>query len=1454
MATSTYSIKIDKKDLEGSLKSIQQTQEETFSSFIKYAGKARQAEERFENTLKRQASNLRPLQKELAEINSSKQKNKKLTEEQTKRVAYLNKEIKRLTERYKIANKANKENTASLDRQSKALYKFNRVAKTTAKEVLGEIRNKQRNTNAINKEKSATDRLIRSQKASNAERNKGMNQLVRHIRRVESLVVGYYALTRGIDQLVTKGVMLNKSIEDSTVGIGALITANTRLDDTADVGERFQASMALSKRVVQDLRREAKETSATFPELTSVFQQAIGKSFGAGKAMGETVQDIIGNTITVSKQLTNIAGSTGMEMFKVNQEIRAMMSGDITKDAEIATMLGITSKDIDKAKKTAGGLFKFLQDELSVFNVLETEVTFSKLLARLGDATDTLRMETTAPIFEDLKVVLDDLTKTINENTAEWTENFHETYEGFKEVLSVVGEYSEEIKAVVKLFAIYKTAQIAFNVASSISAGIQTKLLAISRARDIAMNAEARAMQRKLVLDKAIGISTLQNISATKALTAVMRATPYGLALWGLAELAMAFTDTKDSVLDASMGIDQFSESIEKMTIAQAKVEKISLAEQITEQKEKVSEAHQDWRTTQRGRSETTRGLRSGMFRSEVSKDDVTIAKALKDTEQQRLDILLEKQKVLDETINAKKKGAKAEVSAYDLMTVEQLKLTREGIGVGIKAYGTDAKKYAGKDQEKTNKAIKAGSELLEEQKQIRSRLMLLGVKQAEVDDKAQKKIDKFWDKFRSRNKTEYQKLAIQYEDDLAKYGKTKAQRKLIQDDMIVSVQELAKEEIDSAGFSADHILKIKKQEAEEIAKIKKGAKLDPKKDVLITTEKAEKESKFNEMLSNQMANALTNGLQDALNGKYDFGKFTEGIANSIASAYMSSGITNLIQGQGKTGENLGSIGTGMAVALAIGTVTSLISKAEEEKVKPWEDAIEKFANAVEDFSLQAERARQFGFEGSALTADIGGAYAERSRLQAEVGRTGAIRTQQQEYEDFWGWLHSDENLNNAIKAHNDAVRALNNFDLGAEVAGIAQSAVGFFEGFQDLADSITGTNKYYLERVEEAKENLVAVLGEDVTRESFVAYINGMADNVDDLEELISIIATGTEGTEDFNQALEDIASILGEGTSSQQALDYANSINIVAESYMNGAESLSSVNERISTSTSDLLSSFESIADSMQSIIDISQSVTDQLIGRDYDTLLADAKLAQEAFMLDIYNPELAKEFADQVTNLQGAVSERTDASNFASLADYEFSKVLVAQQFEAFKASAELAGEQVDENIQLLQNIEDAISGADGTNDLTAQLLEAVSQQASTTDILAILNSQGGTALSVDAEGNIVSGFSKGGYTGDGGTNEVAGIVHKGEYVLSQKDLEQVGGTRAVESFIGGNRAVQPSGTSGTSDGTQVMIQELRSMNNRLASLENMNFEQLKTNKKQARESKTTNVILSGQGVTT
>jgi len=55
-------------------------------------------------------------------------------------------------------------------------------------------------------------------------------------------------------------------------------------------------------------------------------------------------------------------------------------------------------------------------------------------------------------------------------------------------------------------------------------------------------------------------------------------------------------------------------------------------------------------------------------------------------------------------------------------------------------------------------------------------------------------------------------------------------------------------------------------------------------------------------------------------------------------------------------------------------------------------------------------------------------------------------------------------------------------------------------------------------------------------------------------------------------------------------------------------------------------------------------------------------------------------------------------------------------------------------------------------------------------------------------VSANANILTtGFYEGGYTGNGNKNEIAGVVHKNEYVITSDKLNAIGGVEAVKSMV-------------------------------------------------------------------
>lgn len=67
------------------------------------------------------------------------------------------------------------------------------------------------------------------------------------------------------------------------------------------------------------------------------------------------------------------------------------------------------------------------------------------------------------------------------------------------------------------------------------------------------------------------------------------------------------------------------------------------------------------------------------------------------------------------------------------------------------------------------------------------------------------------------------------------------------------------------------------------------------------------------------------------------------------------------------------------------------------------------------------------------------------------------------------------------------------------------------------------------------------------------------------------------------------------------------------------------------------------------------------------------------------------------------------------------------------------------------------------------------------------------------------NMRGGYSTGGYTGDGGVLQPAGVVHKGEVVWSQRDVARAGGVKVVEAMRKGLKGYDSGGAVATPVGS-------------------------------------------------
>ncbi len=108
----------------------------------------------------------------------------------------------------------------------------------------------------------------------------------------------------------------------------------------------------------------------------------------------------------------------------------------------------------------------------------------------------------------------------------------------------------------------------------------------------------------------------------------------------------------------------------------------------------------------------------------------------------------------------------------------------------------------------------------------------------------------------------------------------------------------------------------------------------------------------------------------------------------------------------------------------------------------------------------------------------------------------------------------------------------------------------------------------------------------------------------------------------------------------------------------------------------------------------------------------------------------------------------------------------------------------------------------------SEMTRSILADLSRIAMRKAIVGLANSFGGGGDYTGTVSSLFSGswgFSAGGYTGEGGVNEPAGVVHKGEVVWSQADIARAGGVGVVEAMRKGMAGYATGGPVGAASST-------------------------------------------------
>lgn len=177
--------------------------------------------------------------------------------------------------------------------------------------------------------------------------------------------------------IVMPGWNYTTAIQQSRLGMSGILQAMGQInDETID----FNTALNISDYMIEKLQRDAIKTAANAKELINTFQALLGPGLGAGMNLDQ-IETVAVKGVNALKSIMPNAPDLERQFV---QELRDLVQGGIQAGSStLATALGLTDKDINEAKASTDGLFKFLMDRIQGFD--DAALEFPKTLIGAQD-------------------------------------------------------------------------------------------------------------------------------------------------------------------------------------------------------------------------------------------------------------------------------------------------------------------------------------------------------------------------------------------------------------------------------------------------------------------------------------------------------------------------------------------------------------------------------------------------------------------------------------------------------------------------------------------------------------------------------------------------------------------------------------------------------------------------------------------------------------------------------------------------------------------------------------------------------------------------------------------------------------------------------------------------------------------------------------------------------------
>jgi hypothetical protein len=208
----------------------------------------------------------------------------------------------------------------------------------------------------------------------------------------------------GFANLIRTSVVAAAQLEQTSLGIAGLLTSLAQIDTLSQGAtegtQKFAAAQRETAGILGRLRKVAQETAGSYQEIIDTFQQALAPGLTAGLNIKEIEE--------VTKLVSQTAGAIGLQQNQLNQEIRALLTGEGSAINTRLFQTGLFSPEAIKQARELGGpggLMDLIRTRLKGI-ALAGKAALGTLAVEASNASDAFRLllgESSAKFADQLK-------------------------------------------------------------------------------------------------------------------------------------------------------------------------------------------------------------------------------------------------------------------------------------------------------------------------------------------------------------------------------------------------------------------------------------------------------------------------------------------------------------------------------------------------------------------------------------------------------------------------------------------------------------------------------------------------------------------------------------------------------------------------------------------------------------------------------------------------------------------------------------------------------------------------------------------------------------------------------------------------------------------------------------------------------------------------------------------